>query len=69
MKQTDAEIAAEVAMLEEERAEQIAKERQAKANIATWANPIEQDPKEFKNTILHEIRKEYRGGGKGIRVC
>jgi len=69
MKQTDAEIAAEVAMLEEERAEQIAKERQAKANIATWANPIELDPKEFKKTLLHEIREEYRRSGKGIRGC
>jgi len=68
MAQSDEEIAAEVAKFEDERAEEIERQRKAKASIATWACPVSMDSSEFKKILLKEIKDEYRKGGKGIKA-
>ena len=64
----DEKIAAEVAKFEDERAEEIARQRKAKLDLSTWASPISTDPSEFKKILLKEIKTEYGKGGKGIKA-
>ena len=68
MAQSDEEIAAEVAKFEDERAEQIERQRKAKLDISTWACPVSMDSSELKKILLKEIKDEYRKGGKGIKA-